>query len=99
MKNLFYLLIFSLLASCATGQWKSRSGDTCDLKQDINFCESFAASRYPVYICRNLIPCEQDELGKAAQSLSQNAAAFKNCMYKKDIITANIDLTILTNMV
>ena len=83
MKKIFFITILLFLVCCVTGTWKSRSGDTYNLKHDINYCESFAASRYPVYICRNLVPCEPDELGKATQSLAQNAAAFKNCMYKK----------------
>jgi len=83
MKSFFYLLIFLMLASCATGSWQSREGSNSNLNIDTGYCKSSANSRYPIYICRNPFMCAPDETNKAISSITQNSATLKNCMYEK----------------
>ena len=72
-----------MLTSCATGSWQSREGSNSNLNIDTGYCKSLAASRYPIYICRNPLMCAPEEFNKAIASVTQNEATFKNCMYTK----------------
>jgi len=83
VKKIFFITIFLFLTSCTTGSWQSRSGDNSNLGFDSGYCQSLANSRYPIYICRNITWCAPDETSKAINSLTQNAATYDNCMYKK----------------
>ena len=83
MKKIFYITILLFLTSCATGSWQSRSGSNSNLNVDTGYCKSLANVKYPIYICRMFTYCAPDETNKAISSLTQNAAAFNNCMYTK----------------
>ena len=48
MKKIMLLIIFSMLASCATGTWDHRSGNNTNLNFDKGYCRSFANSRSPL---------------------------------------------------
>ena len=83
MKKIFYITILLFLTSCATGSWQSRSGNNSNLNIDAGYCKSLANVNYPIYICRMFTYCAPDETNRAISSLTQNAAAFNNCMYTK----------------
>ena len=83
MSKFIGVLTFVLLIGCATGSWQSRSGSNSNLNIDTGYCKSLANAKYPIYICRMFTYCAPDETNKAISSLTQNAAAFDNCMYKR----------------
>ena len=83
VKKIFYITILLFLTSCATGSWQSRSGSNSNLNIDTGYCKSLANAKYPIYICRMFTYCAPDETNKAISSLTQNAAAFDNCMYTR----------------
>ena len=47
------------------------------------FCRSFANANAPTYICKDPFMCLPDEISVAITALSQNAAEYNHCMYKK----------------
>jgi hypothetical protein len=81
LTKLIFLLI--LLSSCAGGTWNHQSGDNSKLNLDRNFCDSFADSRYPTYLCKNPLMCAPDETSKVISSIAENSAAYRNCMHGK----------------
>lgn len=86
MKLVKFIFPLILLASCAGGTWSHQSGDNSKLNLEKNFCDSYADSRYPVYLCRNPLMCAPDETSKVISSIAENSAAFRNCMYGKGYI-------------
>lgn len=83
MKNLRYLLLLIFISGCSTGTWSNQSGDNSQLNLDKSFCDSFADSRYPVYLCKNPLMCAPEETSIVISSLAENSAAFRNCMHGK----------------
>ena len=79
-KAIFLLL---LLSSCGGGTWNHQSGDNSKLNLDRNFCDSFADSRYPTYLCKNPLMCAPEETSLVISSIAENSAAYRNCMYGK----------------
>ena len=87
-KKLVLLYIFTaFLNSCAT--WTHNSGNDSNLANDKNFCNNYAYMVAPTYICRNITYCQPDETNIALQALTQNTAAFRHCMFRKDYREAN----------
>lgn len=80
IKLLFLLLIVS---SCTTRTWEHQSGNNSKLDLDKNFCDTFADSRYPTYLCKNPLMCAPDETSKVISSIAENSAAYRNCMHGK----------------
>ena len=84
MKRFIYLILFSLLASCATGTYSNRSGDNSNLSFDSGFCRSLARSKHPGYICKNPLMCTMEEVNIVLNDLTQYHAVYQNCMYSKN---------------
>ena len=84
MKKTIYIILFSLLTSCATGTYSSRSGDNSNLSFDTGFCKSLARSRHPGYICENPLMCTMKEVNILLNDLTQYQAVFQNCMHSKN---------------
>ena len=63
MKKFIYLIIFSLLASCANTSWDHRSGDNSDLSFHSGFCNSLANAKAPTYL-----RSEERRVGKECRS-------------------------------
>ncbi len=83
MKKIMLLIIFSLLTSCTTGTWHHRLNNNSNLNFDKGYCRSFANSRSPTYLCRNLFYCEPDEWSEVIVSMAQNNSNYDHYMYKK----------------
>ena len=83
MKKIMLLIIFSMLASCATGTWDHRSNNNSNLNFDKGYCRSYANSKTPTYLCRNPFYCEPDEWSEVIVSISQNNSTYDHCMYGK----------------
>ncbi len=77
------ILLLILLSSCVGGTWNHQSGDNSKLDLDRNFCDSFADSRYPTYLCKNPLMCAPQETSLVISSIAENSAAYRNCMYGK----------------
>ena len=84
MKKFVYLILISLLASCATGTYSNRSGDNSNLSFDSGFCRSLARSKHPGYICKNPLMCTMEEVNIVLNDLTQYHAVYQNCMYSKN---------------
>ena len=84
MNKLTYIILFSLLASCATGNYSNRSGDNSNLSFDTRFCKSLARSLHPGYICKNPLMCTMEETNIVINDLTQYYAVFQNCMHSKN---------------
>ena len=80
MNKLIYIIIFSLLTSCATGTYTSRDGDNSNLNHDTLYCKSLARSKHPGYICKNPLMCAPEEFNIVINELTQYEAVFQNCM-------------------
>tara|TARA_A100001015_G_scaffold267952_1_gene318434 strand:- start:558 stop:833 length:276 start_codon:yes stop_codon:yes gene_type:complete len=76
-----FLILF--LSSCASGNWQHQSGNNTNLSLDKNFCNSFADSRFPTYLCKNPLMCAPEETSLVISSIAENDAAYRNCMYGK----------------
>ena len=83
MKKFIYLIIFSLLTSCANTSWDHRSGDNSDLSFHSGFCNSLANAKAPTYLCKDPFMCKPEEFSLVITALGQNAAEYDHCMYKK----------------
>ena len=70
MNKLIYIIIFSLLTSCATGTYTSRDGDNSNLNHDTLYCKSLARSKHPGYICKNPLMCTMEEVNIVLNDLS-----------------------------
>jgi len=83
MKKIMLLIILSFLTSCAAGNWNHQSGKNSNLNFDKGYCRSFANSKTPTYLCRNLFYCNPDEWSEVIVSMAQNNSNYDHCMYKK----------------
>ena len=83
MNKLTYIILFSLLASCANTSWEHISGNNTELNFHSGFCKSLANAKAPTYICKDPFMCKPEELSLAITALGQNASEFNHCMYKK----------------
>ena len=83
MRNFLIIISLIFLTSCATGTWGHRSNNNSNLNFDKGYCRSFANSRSPTYLCKNLSYCEPDEWSEVIISISQNSATYDHCMYNK----------------
>ena len=80
VKKLFFCL-FIFLASCQSN-WTSTSGNNSNLSNDKMYCKASAEAAAPVYLCRNPLMCAPDETSKVIDTLSQNNAYYKKCMFE-----------------
>ena len=83
MNKLTYIILFSLLTSCANSSWEHNSGNNTELNFHAGFCRSLANAKAPTYICKDPFMCKPEELSLAITALGQNAAEYNHCMYKK----------------
>ncbi len=83
MKKFIYLILFSLLTSCANTSWDHRSGNNSDLEFHSGFCNSLANAKSPTYLCKDPFMCKPEEFSLVITALGQNAAEYDHCMYKK----------------
>ena len=83
MNKLIYIILFSLLTSCASGTYSSRDGNNSNLNFDTRFCKSLARSKHPGYICENPLMCTMEEVNIVLNDLTQYQAVFQNCMLRK----------------
>jgi len=83
MKKIIYIIVFSLLASCANTSWDHTSGNNSNLDLHHGFCRSFANAKAPTYLCKDPFMCKPEEFSLVITGLSQNAAEYDHCMYKK----------------
>ena len=83
MKKIMSLIIFSMLASCATGTWDHRSNNNSNLNFHSGFCKSLANAKAPTYICKDPFMCKPEEFSLAITALGQNAATYSHCMYQR----------------
>ena len=83
MKKFIYLILFSLLASCANTSWDHRSGNNSDLDFHSGFCNSLANAKSPTYLCKDPFMCKPEEFSLVITALGQNAAEYDHCMYKQ----------------
>ena len=83
MNKLIYIILFSLLTSCASGTYSSRDGNNSNLNFDTRFCKSLARSMHPGYICRNPLMCAPNEFNIVINELTQYEALFQHCMHRK----------------
>ena len=83
MKKFIYLILFSLLASCANTSWDHRSGNNSDLEFHSGFCNSLANAKSPTDLCKDPFMCKPEEFSLVITALGQNAAEYDHCMYKK----------------
>ena len=77
------ILLLLLLSSCAGGTWNHQTGDNSKLDLDRNFCDSFADSRYPTYLCKNPLMCVPEETSKVISSIAENSALQKLYVWKR----------------
>ena len=83
MKRFIYLILFSLLTSCANTSWDHTSGNNSDLEFHSGFCNSLANAKSPTYLCKDPFMCKPEEFSLVITALGQNAAEYDHCMYKK----------------
>ncbi len=83
MNKFIYVILLSLLASCANTSWDHRSGNNSNLDFHSGFCNSLARAKAPTYICKDLFMCKPEEFSLVITALGQNAAEYDHCMYKK----------------
>ena len=83
MNKLIYIILFSLLTSCANTSWEHNSGNNAKLDFHSGYCRSLANAKAPTYICKDQFMCKSEELSLAITALGQNAAEYNHCMYKK----------------
>ena len=83
MKKFIYLILLSLLTSCANTSWDHRSGNNSDLEFHSGFCNSLANAKSPTYLCKYPFMCKPEEFSLVITALGQNAAEYDHCMYKK----------------
>ena len=79
--KIIFLCTFLFLNSCQSN-WTSTSGSNSNLSNDKMYCKASAEAAVPVYLCRNPLMCAPDETSKVLNSLSQNNAFFKKCMFE-----------------
>ena len=83
MNKLIYIIIFSLLTSCASTSWEHNSENNTELNFHKGFCRSLANAKAPTYICKDPFMCKPEEFSLAITALGQNAAEYNHCMYKQ----------------
>ena len=83
MKKFIYVILLSLLASCANTSWDHRSGNNSELEFHSGFCNSLANAKSPTYLCKDPFMCKPEEFSLVITALGQNAAEYDHCMYKK----------------
>ena len=83
MNKLIYIIIFSLLTSCANTSWEHNSENNTELNFHKGFCRSLANAKAPTYICKDPFMCKPEEFSLTITALGQNAAEFNHCMYKQ----------------
>ena len=83
MGKIVPFIIFMLLSACATGSWQHRSGQNSSASYDQSSCESYAAAKVPIYICRNPLMCVGDEIGRVWGDIARRDSTFQHCMHQK----------------
>ena len=81
--KVMFVAIFVLLSSCATGSWQHGSGQSSNTSYDESSCQSYSATKVPIYICANPLMCVGDEIGRVWSDIANRENAFKSCMHKK----------------